>query len=64
MCCETRWDMIRTDNTRERVGVSPIVKKMVETGLRWFEHVERRPIDFVVRIVDRMEDSQFTGGRG
>jgi hypothetical protein len=64
MCCETRWDMIRIDNTRERVGVSPIVKKMVETGLRWFEHVERRPMDFVVRIVDRMEDSQFTGGRG
>lgn len=51
--------------TLERVGIAPIVKKMVvETGLRWFEHVERRPIDFVVRIVDRMEDSQFTGGRG
>jgi len=34
-----------------------MVKKMVETSLRWFEHVERKPIDFVVRIVDQMEDS-------
>jgi len=25
----------------ERVGVAPIVIKMEETKLRWFEHVER-----------------------
>jgi hypothetical protein len=31
---------------------------MVEKGLRWFGHVERRPLDFVVRRVDHMEDCQ------
>jgi len=30
----------------------PIVGKMVETRLRWFEHVENRFIDSIVRIVD------------
>jgi len=28
---------------------------MVETRLRWFVHVERRPVDCVVRRVDQME---------
>jgi len=49
--------LIRNDNIRERVGVVPIVKEMVETRLRWFEHVERRLVDFVVRGVDQMEGS-------
>jgi len=39
----------------ERVGVAPIVEKLVENRLRWLEHVERRPVDAVVRRVDEME---------
>jgi hypothetical protein len=35
----------------------------VETRLRWFGHVERRPIDYVVRRVDQMKGSQITRGR-
>ena len=50
--------------TLERVGVAPIVEKMVETRLRWFAHVERRPMDSAVRRVDQMEGSQITRGRG
>jgi hypothetical protein len=56
--------LIRNDNIRESVGVVPIVKKMVETRLRWFGHVERRLMDFLVRRVDQMEGSWITGGRG
>jgi hypothetical protein len=41
-------------------GVAPIVEKMVENRLRWFGHVERRPVDSVVRRVGQMEDSQIT----
>jgi len=46
--------------TLERVEVAPIVEKMVETRLRWFGHVVRRSIYFVVRRVDQMEGSQIT----
>jgi hypothetical protein len=49
---------------RGRVGVAPIVEKSVETRLRWIGHVERRLVDFVVRRVDQMEDSQITRGIG
>jgi hypothetical protein len=37
---------------------------MVETRIRWFGHVERKPVDFVVRRVDRIKGSQITRGRG
>ncbi|RZB49939.1 Protein YLS3 [Glycine soja] len=58
MCGKTRQDKIRNEAIRERVGVTPIVEKMVENRLRWFGHVERRPVDSVVRRVDQMERRQ------
>jgi hypothetical protein len=33
---------IGNDNIGERVGVAPFAEKMVETHLRWFQHVETR----------------------
>ncbi|RZB42710.1 26S proteasome regulatory subunit 6A-like [Glycine soja] len=64
MCGKTRQDKIRNEAIRERVGVAPIVEKMVENRLRWFGHVERRPVDSVVRRVDQMERRQPIRGRG
>ena len=64
MCGKTRQDKIRNGAIRERVGVAPIVEKMVENRLRWFVHVERRPVDSVVRRVDQMERRQTIRGRG
>ncbi|KAL5124988.1 hypothetical protein HKD37_02G005287 [Glycine soja] len=64
MCGKTRQDKIRNEAIRERVGVAPIVEKMVENRLRWFGHVERRPVDSVVRRVDQMERKQTIRGRG
>ena len=61
---ENRHDRIRNDTIRERVGVAPIVEKLVENRLRWFGHVERRLVDAVVRRVDQMEESQVKRGRG
>ncbi|KAL5166906.1 Craniofacial development protein 2 [Glycine soja] len=58
MCGKTRQDKIRNEAIRERVGVASIVEKMVENRLRWFGHVERRPVDSVVRRVDQMERRQ------
>ncbi|KAH1228537.1 Craniofacial development protein 2 [Glycine max] len=64
MCGKTRQDKIRNEAIRERVGVAPIVEKMVENRLRWFGHVERRPVDSVVRRVNQMERRQTIRGRG
>jgi len=51
-------DRIRNDTIRERerVGVASIVEKMVENRLGLFGHVERRPIDAIVRRVDEIEE--------
>ena len=46
------------------MGVAPIAEKLVENRLRWFGHVERRPVDAVVRRVDQIEESQVKRGRG
>jgi hypothetical protein len=47
----------------EKVGITLIIKKMVENRLRWFEYVERRNVDVVVRRVYQMEESQIKKGR-
>ena len=63
MSGKTRQDRIRNAAIRERVGVAPIVEKLVENRLGWFVHVERRPVDAVVRV-DHMEESQVKRGKG
>jgi len=37
---------------------------MVETRLRWFGNVERRPVDYVVRRLDKTRSIQITKCRG
>ncbi|KAM7467464.1 hypothetical protein LguiB_015026 [Lonicera macranthoides] len=64
MSGKTRKDKIRNVTIREGVGVAPITEKMVESRLRWFGHVWRRPVDAVVRRVDHMEGSLVVRGRG
>jgi len=51
MSGKTRQYRIRNDTIIERVGVASIVEKLVENRLRWFGHVERRPVNAVVRRV-------------
>jgi len=58
---KTRHHRIRNDTIRERVGVAPIVEKIVNNRLRWFG---RRPVYAVVRRVDQMKESQIRRGRG
>ena len=36
---------------------------MVENSLRWFRHVGTKPLNYVVRMVDQMEDCHTTRGR-
>ena len=46
------------------MGGTLIVEMLVENQLRWFGHVERRPVDVVLRRVDQIEESQVKRGRG
>ncbi|VDP14586.1 unnamed protein product [Heligmosomoides polygyrus] len=43
----TRLDRLRNDSMRQRFGVTPIVKKLRETRLRWYGHVIRANVDTV-----------------
>jgi hypothetical protein len=38
---------------------STYIRKDDKNLLRWFEHVERRHVEFVVRRVDQIEGSQI-----
>lgn len=58
MCGKTRYYEIINDNIRRSVEITPTVEKMVEKRLSWFEHVERKPVEFVVRRVNQVERSQ------
>lgn len=48
----------------ESFGVPPMVEKMVENKLRWFGHIERIHVDFIVMRIDQMERNQITRDRG
>ena len=64
MCGYTRLDRMKNDYIRTDIGVAPIEAKMVENRLRWFGHVERRPLEAPVRRVDGMTFSPLKRGRG
>lgn len=42
MCAYATRDKIRNDEIGEKMGVAPVVYKMLEVRLRWLEHVHRR----------------------
>jgi len=64
MSGHTRKDKIRNDCVRKKVGVADIGEKMTETRLRWFGHVQRRPLEAPVRQVDQMVCNPIKKGRG
>ena len=49
---------------RERVGIVPIVEKMIEARLRWFGHVWRKSVEASLRRVDQMKGSPVARDRG
>jgi Reverse transcriptase (RNA-dependent DNA polymerase) len=64
MCGYTRLDKKRNEYIRNEIGVAPIEAKMVENRLRWFGHVQRRPLEAPVRRVECMSLSPVRRGRG
>ena len=60
----TRRDRVRNDDIRDRLGVAPIEEKLVQHRLRWFGHVQRRPLDAPVRSEILSQNSNVKRGRG
>jgi hypothetical protein len=49
ICGNTRRDRVRNDDIHERLGVAPVEEKLVQYRLRWFEHIQRGPVEAPVR---------------
>lgn len=64
MCDMTRWDKTQNDNIRENIEITPIIKKIVENKQRWYLHVDRKFVNFVVKRVNYNEGNQTDRGRG
>ncbi|KAI5715312.1 hypothetical protein M8J77_013954 [Diaphorina citri] len=60
-CGVTRLDRIRNEVIRNKIKVTEISKKIQESRLRWFGHVERREEDYVGK---RTAEIQVAGRRG
>ena len=59
ICSHTRRDRVRNDDIRDRLGVAPIEKKLVQHRLRWFGHVQQRPPEAPVRSGILSQDSNM-----
>jgi hypothetical protein len=49
ICGHTRRDQVQKVDIRERLGVAPVEKKLVQYRLRWFGHMQRRPAEAPIR---------------
>ena len=63
-CGHIRRDRVRNEAIRERVGVVPIEEKLTEHRLRWFGHVQRRPLEAPVRSGVLKRVDKLKRGRG
>ena len=63
ICGHTRRDRVRNNDIREKLGVTPIEKKLIQHRLRWFRHVQQRTEDAPVRsgIIRRSEKVKRKG---
>uniref|UniRef100_A0A0A9GK67 Uncharacterized protein n=1 Tax=Arundo donax TaxID=35708 RepID=A0A0A9GK67_ARUDO len=64
MCGYTRKDRVRNDDIRDRVDVAPIEEKLVQHRLRWFGHIQRRPLEAHVHSGRIKYADNVKGGQG
>jgi len=64
ICGHTRLDRVRNDEIRDRLGVAPIEEKLIQHRLRWFGHIQRRPLDAPVHRGIVRQDNNVKKGRG
>jgi hypothetical protein len=65
ICGYTRRDRIRNDDIRDKFKVAPIQDKLVQHRLRWFGHIQRRPLEAPERndILSCRENTRSGRGR-
>jgi hypothetical protein len=49
ICGHTRRDRVWNDDIRERLGVAPVEEKLMQHRLRWFGHMQQRPMEAPIR---------------
>jgi hypothetical protein len=61
----TRRDRVRNNDIRERLGVAPVEVKLVQHRLRWFGHMQRRPVETPIRngVIRRTGNKKRDRGR-
>jgi hypothetical protein len=64
ICGHTKRDRVRNDDIRDRLRVAPIEEKLVQHRLRWFGHVQRRPLETPVCSGILSQDSNVKRDRG
>jgi hypothetical protein len=65
ICGNTRRDRVQNDDIRERLGVTPVEEKPMQHRLRWFGHIQRRPVEAPVRsgVIRRSDNEKRGRGR-
>jgi hypothetical protein len=64
ICGNTRRDRVQNDDIRERLEVTPVEEKLVQHRLRWFGHIQRRPVEAPVRSEVIRRSGNEKRGRG
>jgi hypothetical protein len=41
----TRKDRVQNDDIHERLGMAAVGEKLVQHRLRWFRHIQRKPVE-------------------
>ena len=63
MCDHTIKDRIRNEGIGNKVGTAPIEEKIVKHRVRWFGHIQRRPVEAPVNS-SILKNSEKLGGVG
>jgi hypothetical protein len=62
--CDHTRDRVRNNNICDRLAVAPIEEKLFQHRLRWFTHVQQRPLETPVHNEILRHDSNRKRGRG
>jgi hypothetical protein len=65
ICGHTKRDRVQNDDIRERLGVAAVEEKLVQHRLRWFGHMQRRPVEAPIRneVIRRIGNKKRGRGR-